>query len=185
MKFNLLLLFIVIGLSGCASKGGSSTTNKTASPVQASQYSGTGTLVIKPIDFAKNSYVREAVRNECNLITKLTDFIDQNAAKNYAKIITDSRSIPKGAEVLTIEIEQVQGGGGGAWSGAKVVLINGKLTKNGKLLGDFKARRYSGGGMFAAYKGTCAILGRCVKTLGSDVAKWLSHPTKNAALGDL
>jgi hypothetical protein len=59
------------------------------------------------------------------------------------------------------------------------------LTKNGKKLGDFKARRYSGGGMFGGYKGTCAILGRCVRTLGSDVAKWLSHPKSKAMLGNL
>jgi hypothetical protein len=64
-------------------------------------------------------------------------------------------------------------------------MIKGSLSQRGKMLGDFKARRYSGGGMFGGYKGTCAILGRCVKTLGRDVAEWLAHPASQAVLGDL
>jgi hypothetical protein len=66
-----------------------------------------------------------------------------------------------------------------------MVLIKGSLAEKGKVLGDFNARRYSGGGMFGEYKGTCSILGRCVKTLGKDVAEWLAHPVSQAALGDL
>jgi hypothetical protein len=151
--------------------------------VVAAQTTGTGTLVIKPIKFAKDAYIREAVKNECQLIEKLGQFIEQNAASQYAEIVSSSRS--RRAQTLYIEIEQVHGSGGGAWSGAKDVLIKGKLTKNGRVLGDFKARRYSGGGMFAAYKGTCAILGRCVRTLGKDVAEWLKNPTRQAVLGDL
>jgi hypothetical protein len=64
-------------------------------------------------------------------------------------------------------------------------LVKGSLSQKGKILGDFKARRYSGGGMFGGYKGTCAILRRCVKTLGKDVAEWLAQPTSQAVLCDL
>jgi len=180
MKFNFLYLFVsLLVLNGCASNG--------ASPTQSIQYTGNGTLAIKSIEFNKDAYIRKAVKQECNLIGKLTHFIEKSAATQYAHIISDSHpdTIPADAQILTIEIEAVEGNAGGAWSGAKVVLINGTLTKNGKVLGDFKARRYSGGGMFGGYKGTCAILGRCVRTLGSDVAKWLTHPTSKAMLGDL
>jgi hypothetical protein len=178
MKFNFLYLFVsLLALNGCASNG--------EAPTQSIQHTGTGTLVIKPIEFNKDAYIRDAVKQECNLIGKLTQFIDKNAAAQYARIITNSDPIPADAQVLNIEIEQVDGAAGGAWSGSKAVLIKGVLTKNGKKLGDFKARRYSGGGMFGGYKGTCAILGRCVRTLGSDVAKWLSHPKSKAMLGNL
>jgi hypothetical protein len=64
-------------------------------------------------------------------------------------------------------------------------LVKGSLNQKGKMLGDFKARRYSGGGMFCGYKGTCAILGRCVKALGKDVVEWLAQPTSRAVLGDM
>ena len=190
MKINLLYICILlIGLNGCAKNGTVSSsandTSSTETTSTAKKYSGTGTLVIKPIKFSKTAHVRDAVKNECNLDGKLTQFIEKNASTQYAQILTDSKVMPKSAQVLTVEIEEVQGGGGGAWSGGKMVLVNGTLTQRGKVLGSFKGRRYSGGGMFAAYKGTCAIFGRCVKVLGKDIAVWLKQPTENAALGDL
>ncbi len=178
MKYNVLwFLLATITLSGCVSNG--------KKPTQAIQHTGTGTLVIQPIGFKRGTYIREAVKQECNLDGKLTQYIEENAAGQYAKILTDSTVAPKNTQILKIEIEAVQGGAGGAWSGAKSVRIKGKLTRKGKVLGDFIARRYSGGGMFGAYKGTCAILGRCVKTLGRDVAEWLARPTSKAVLGDM
>lgn len=178
MKYSVIWgLLFTVGLSGCVTNG--------KKPTQSVQHTGTGTLIIKPIAFKKDAFIRKAVKQECNLDGKLTQFIEQYAAGQYANIATDSNATSHDAQVLTVEIEEVQGGGGGAWSGAKVVLIKGSVTQKGKQLGSFKARRYSGGGMFGAYKGTCAILGRCVKALGRDVAEWLTHPTPQAALGDL
>jgi len=181
MKFSFLTLFIVLfSLSGCARNGA-----KAPQPAAQTGHTGAGTLVIKPIAFREDAYIRDAVKQECNLDGKLTQFIKESAAGQYANIISDTTTAPADAQVLTVNIEEVEGSAGGAWSGAKVVLIKGSLTQNGKTLGDFKARRYSGGGMFGAYKGTCAILGRCVKTLGKDVATWLAQPTSKAMLGDL
>lgn len=179
MKLTYLVLTVfLLGLSGCASQG-----SKSAS--QPIQTSGTGTLIIKPIAFKDESYIRDAVKQECDLDGKLNQFIKESAARNYATILTDTETGPADAKVLKVTIEEVEGAAGGAWSGPKTVTISGTLTENGKELGDFKARRYSGGGMFGAYKGTCAILGRCVKTLGRDVAEWMTHPTAKAVLGDL
>lgn len=181
MKIKFLFLTVmIVSLSACGPK---SNVKTESSPAIA--HTGTGTLMIKPVVFNKDSYVREAVKNECQLTEKLTQFIEENAASQYANILTDSNSTQRNAQVLSVTIEEVQGGGGGAWSGAKVVMVKGVLTKNGRTLGDFKARRYSGGGMFGAYKGTCAILGRCVRTLGKDIANWLRNPTSKAVLGDL
>ncbi|MFZ2171048.1 MAG: hypothetical protein WAW61_15595 [Methylococcaceae bacterium] len=178
MKFSYMTLFVLLAaLSGCAAPS-----NK---PLQVSQPSGAGTLIIKPISFKKDAYISDAVKQECDLDSKLTQFIKENAAGQYANIVTDSNTGPADAQILTVEIEEVQGAAGGAWFGAKSVVIKGTLSQQGKILGDFKARRYSGGGMFAGYKGTCAILGRCVKTLGRDVAEWLIHPASQAVLGDL
>lgn len=116
-------------------------------------------MIIKPNVYKKIAYIRDAVKQECDLVGKLTQVIKGNADGQYADIITDSNTEPGDAQVLMVEIKEV--------------------------LGDFKARRYSDGGMFDGYKGTCAILGRCVKTLGKDVAKWLAHPTSQPALDDL
>ncbi|MCK4842141.1 MAG: hypothetical protein KAT04_09715 [Methylococcales bacterium] len=181
MKINFIFLFIFLfALSGCKS-----TSSKSAKiQNQAQSVSSSGTLVIKPIVFKKGIHVRESVKNECDLTGKLATYIKKNSSRQFTKIITESNSVPAKAQVLSIVIEQVQGSGGGAWSGAKMVLIKGKLTRRGKLIGGFRASRYSGGGMWGAYKGTCNILGRCVKVLGKDVSKWLANPTHNALLGN-
>jgi hypothetical protein len=185
------IFVLLISLNGCASSNKTSAPTNNTTP-QTAQLRGTGVLVIKQIGFKNDAYIRDAVKKECDLIGKLTQFIEENATAQYAKIITDSTSVPNNAQVLTIEIEQVESGGGG-WSGRRGLFggrggrnvgIKGKLTQQGKQLGSFKGLRYSGGGAFGGFKGTCAILGRCVRTLGKDVAEWLANPTSNASLGD-
>jgi len=58
------------------------------------------------------------------------------------------------------------------------------LYKNGKRQAGFTASRVSGGGAFGGFKGSCSVLGRTVKILGSDVSLWLLHPVDGAHLGD-
>ena len=124
MKLEIfLMVFLIIGLSGCVSKN-------TGITATAQQFAGTGTLFIKDIVFAEQSNVRDAVRNECHLQEKLMQFVQSYSADQYASIIADASAVPAGAQILSMEIENVSGGGGGAWSGGKMVMINGKLTQN-------------------------------------------------------
>lgn len=175
-------------MTSSPTKQTSSNASESTSAVKT--FSGSGILVIKPISFNKEAYIRDAVKNECDLEGKLSQFILENAAGQYAQIKTNSTAKPAGAQILTIEIEHVDGGGnwgrGGLWGGrgGNKVGVKGTLTQGGKVLGDFKALRMTGGGAFGGFKGACAKLGRCVKTMGKDIAGWLSHPTANAALGD-
>lgn len=175
-KKHYFILLLIVGLAAC----------NTAKQPKVVEKTGAGILVIDKIDFAKDTAVRRAVRNECRLPEKLTEFIDEYAGKHYAQVLvnTDLATVPANTEVLKVKITEIMGGSGGAWSGGKYVAISGILQKNGQIIGDFKARRISGGGVFGAYKGTCSIMGRCVKTLGKDVAEWLQDPAKNDVLGD-
>lgn len=204
MKNNLLFLCILlIGLNGCASN--QVTPSKSTSPAtkvekvtksrpQAKKHTGTGTLIIKPIKFSKDAFIKDAVKNECDLEGKLSQFVEENASGSYSEIITNSTSKSSKAQILTITIEQVNGGRGrggwgrrSAWGGSRggnMVGISGTLTQGSKVLGDFKALRSTSGGAFSGFKGACAMLGRCVKTLGKDIAGWLTAPTPNASLGD-
>jgi hypothetical protein len=159
----------------------------------AGRHSGSGTLSIRPIKFNQDAFIKDAVKRECDLDGKLAQFIEDNATGQYSNIVTGASKHAKG-QVLTITIEQVNGGRGrGGWGrrslwgggrGGNMVGVEGKLTQGGKTLGNFKALRVTGGGAFAGFKGACAMLGRCVKTLGSDIAGWLENPTRNATLGD-
>jgi len=193
MKTNIVYLsFLLIGLTGCGNENVKTSSGMDDGVVAEAKSSDTakqqgtdGVLFISSIGFNKDADIREAVRNDCKLENRLTQSIESFASKQFTQIETSAASAPKNAKILSVEIEEVQGGGGGAWSGAKSVSVNGKLTQNGKELGSFKGRRYSGGGMFAIYKGTCGILARCTKTLGKDISTWLKNPEKNSALGDL
>ena len=140
-------------------------------------------LLSETVPFAEDSNAPGKVRDECNLGTKLTQFIQQYASKPGVTLTSDPIDESQG-KVLLLEITTVVGPSGGAWSGAKSVTVEGKLLHDGEVVGTFTAARYSGGGAFGGYKGTCSILGRCVKAIGSDIAKWLAKPTMDARLGD-
>ncbi len=184
-RLFVIALWVMTGCQTTTNKTADSTAPDARAVAETQTFTGTGTLVIKPVTFRKDAYIREAVRQQCNLDGKLTQFIEEYAADQYANIVTEGQQIPKNAQVLTIVIDEVVGGGGGAWSGAKAVKVKGTLSQNGRVIGDFMARRYSGGGFFGAYKGTCAIMGRCVRALGRDIAEWLQNPSRHAALGDM
>jgi hypothetical protein len=135
--------------------------------------------------FAASAQVRDAVKQECQLDTKLPGFVQEFAQGNGIEVQLDSGTLDtKKGKALMMEITEVYAAGGGAWSGGKSMSIAGKLYENGKIVGDFTGRRVSGGGAFGGYKGTCSIIGRCSKALGKDVASWLANPTRNAHLGD-
>jgi hypothetical protein len=151
---------------------------------EAKQQSGKTIKIASDIPFGKTTKVRESVRKECNLGGKLSDFIKQYGSRYDLNIEQSPNMSGAHGKVLHVEIVNVQGYGGGAWSGPKSVAIKGTLTENGKKIGTFHGSRHSGGGLFGGFKNTCAILGRCVKALGKDVSQWLKSPTPTASLGD-
>jgi len=140
--------------------------------------------VASDIPFGKTTEVRDNIRTECDLGGKLSGFIQKFGSSYDLNIEQSADMAGNQGKVLHVEITNVQGYGGGAWSGPKSVGIQGTLTENGKEIGTFHGSRHSGGGAFGGFKNTCAILGRCVKALGKDVAKWLKSPSMNASLGD-
>jgi hypothetical protein len=147
---------------------------------------GDGTLTLeKKAPYAKGLGVPDAVRAECGLEQKIPEFVQEFAKKGFDKVVlADSVSAKTGGKALSMKITDISGTGGGAWTGPKHVTIEGTLWQNGKVAGTFRASRFSGGGAFGGYKGTCAILGRCAKALGKDVATWAIAPSMDARLGD-
>ena len=136
------------------------------------------------VGFADHVIVSEAVLNECTLQTRLPTFIEDGAGRNVEIVITDEPLDDVTGKVLRLEYINILGAGGGAWSGPKSVTVSGELWENGEVIGSFVASRYSTGGAFGGFKGTCSILGRCIRALGTDIARWLRSPTMDARLGD-
>jgi hypothetical protein len=141
--------------------------------------------VSKQAAFDPRLSVPDAVRAECDLPNKVSRFVQEYSQKGFDKVtLADRVSASTPGQALALKIVGLTGTGGGAWSGPKHVTVEGTLWENGKVKGTFTATRYSGGGAFGGYKGTCAILGRCTKAIGKDVASWLQAPTMHAKLGD-
>jgi len=151
---------------------------------ELSAQSASTLVVSETIPFASSAKVRAKVKQECRLEEKQGKFIRQYGNRVYSNIVSTK---PAGGDyhVLEAEITVVHAPGGGAWSGAKWMRVEGTLKDaSGKVLGTFDASRYSGGGAFGGYKGTCSIIGRCTKAIGKDIAQWLAAPSMNATLGD-
>lgn len=174
------LLLVVLIVTGCASHGG-----RSGNPAASGSSEPGGRSLVIHVTFAKNITVTPAVRSECNLERRLSGYVGAAAANQYASIVEGPPPAPANADILDVEIVDVLGAGGGVWSGEKSLVITGTLSRQGRRIGKFEARRMSGGGVWGVYKGTCSILGRCAKALGGDVASWLRQPTPNAVLGDL
>lgn len=146
---------------------------------------GQSLTIPKKAEFSRSNVAPVAVQAECQLPEKVSQSVKEYAGKEFDEVkMVDKVSAKTPGNALAMQIVEVQGVSGGAWTGPKAVVVEGKLYRNGKVAGSFKATRFSGGGAFGAYKNTCSILSRCTKAIGKDVAGWLKSPTMNAKLGD-
>lgn len=122
----------------------------------------------------------QKVQDECGLQRDIPKYIAAYAKDGVTLVEKFDPAAPR----LELAITSAYAPGGGAWSGAKWVEVSGKLFQGNKQVGSFTGSRYSTGGMFGGFKGTCSIVGRCGKVIGKDIAEWLKNPSENAKLGD-
>jgi hypothetical protein len=62
--------------------------------------------------------------------------------------------------------------------------VTGTLMQDDQAVAAFRAKRFTTGGAFGGFKGTCSIIGRTTKAIGRDIAAWLQNPVDGAELGD-
>jgi hypothetical protein len=132
----------------------------------------------RAVPIAENVSVPQAVRDECQLGEKVSSFITEFASN--VRVSDDTKQ----GRYLRMAITEVTAFGGGAWSGPKWMTVTGTLVEDDKSIASFRAKRYSTGGAFGGFKGTCSIIGRCTKAIAKDIADWLKNPVDGAELGD-
>jgi len=139
-------------------------------------------VMLRAVPYAEDAFVRPAVRDECRLETRVADFIV--AASGGA--VSTVAELPGNGEtsVLDVRIADTTESGNAFAGRHKSLTLQGELRENGKVVGTFRARRSTMGGVFGGYRGNCSFLARCAKALGRDVAQWLRNPTMNARLGE-
>jgi hypothetical protein len=77
-------------------------------------------------------------------------------------------------KALKLEITHALSAGNAFMGHHKSVAVAAGLYVDGVLVDTFAGTRESAGGITGGFKGSCAVLQRCVNTLGSDLAKWLN-----------
>ncbi len=138
--------------------------------------------IAKAIPFSEFSGATQSVMNECKFETRLPAYI-KKAAKKKVDVVLSTKPLEEVlGKVLFLEITNVNAAGGGGYSGSKSATVSGELKENGELIGSVTVRRRTLIGMMP---GTCSMLKRVAKKMGSDIAGWLAEPTTNARLGDL
>jgi hypothetical protein len=142
-------------------------------------------IISEKMPYDGGAQVPSAVRAECKLETKLSEYVKSSARSNEIQInVIPDNVAQRMGRVLDIRITHVHGFGGGAHTGSKSVAVRGELREEGKLVASFTGRRSSGGGMWGGFKGTCSILDRCIKVLGKDIGTWLTQPAMDSRLGE-
>ena len=189
MKIRGIVVALILTVVGCAPTDTRSESSPATASTSASRTETTddGTIAIaSEIPFAEYSRISANIKRECHLPKKLSDFI-RIYAKSYRVPVKQMPSVSASdpGKVLVIEIVDSVSQGNAFFGHRKFTRIAGKLYQDGEAIGSFEASRYSGGGAFAGFKSSCAVLGRTVKALGRDVANWLRAPAMNSVLGDM
>lgn len=136
--------------------------------------------VMNEISFTDENAAPKKVQDECGLQTDIPKYLSKFAKKDVVLV----KELSNQGKRLELQISHAYAPGGGAWSGAKYVEVRGQLYDGDTQIGSFTGSRYSTGGMFGGFKGTCSIVGRCGKAIAKDISDWLKNPSENALLGD-
>lgn len=178
--------------TGCASNETRSTdSGETAGQAEAAAPSAdapTNAPVIRvahSVPYSADATIASNIRQECNLEEQFSEFIAHYGADQGIRFERAGDVEPSaGGQVLVVELTDAVSGGN-AWIGhRKVTEAAGTLYADGQEQASFTSRRFSGGGAFAGFKGSCSVLGRTVKAMGRDIATWSAAPVDGAHLGD-
>ena len=141
-----------------------------------------GIQLQKPVPYAADNDISDAIKDECKINEQLADFVKQYSSEPVE--LVDGPVDTGSGRVLQLEIVDAVSMGN-AWLGhQKFTKVSGTLFEDGAEVASFRGRRNSMGGAFAGFKGSCSVLGRTVEVLGEDIAGWLAAPEDGATLGD-
>jgi hypothetical protein len=161
---------LLIALAACCANAFGAASSKTV-------------LLETPVTYHPDASVSEQVRKECKiedmLALRVGAVLDRVNKKPNSTVAAGT---PTGdASVLRLQITYVLGVGGGAWSGPKAITVAAELIDDGKVSRQTKINRWTSGGMFGGFKGTCALLDRSATAIGKDLGRWVRDPSYKIA----
>ncbi|WP_116139247.1 hypothetical protein [Trinickia diaoshuihuensis] len=135
-------------------------------------------LLETPVTYASGAGVVDRVKDECHIDELLAHRVGDALGRlnRTGDGTIDANSAPGDAQVLRLQISYVMGVGGGAWTGPKAISLSADLIDNGKVVRHAKFKRWSVGGVWGAFKGTCSILDRTSVIISKDLRRWVHNP---------
>nr|WP_315233641.1 hypothetical protein [uncultured Albidiferax sp.] len=132
-------------------------------------------LLELPVTYTADASVVQPVREQCEIEDKLTRHVGAALATlNRSGSGTVASAAEAGdASVLNVQISHILGVGGGGWSGPKAVTIHATLTEKDGTQRKTRINRWSMGGFWGPFKGTCSIIERCTVAIGKDLQRWV------------
>lgn len=137
-------------------------------------------LLEAPVTYHPNAGVVEKVRTECrieDLLARRIGAVLDASGSGLDGTLAAGVKAPAAAQVLRVQITHVLGVGGGAWSGPKAITVTAALLEKGRVVRQTKINRWSMGGVFGSFKGTCSILDRSATAIGKDLGRWVRDPS--------
>lgn len=184
-RLTVSLFLTTLLVTGCG--GNSTRPAATADTGSAYDTSVAGAIQVQQITpYANNTMIDSAVRRECDIDKQLPHFIDTFASAHGMQVALKPvvKSEDEGNN-LVVEIVKAQSSGNAFIGHRKYTEIKAILFEDGKQVADLTAGRYSGGGLFAGFKGSCSVMGRTVEALGKDISLWLKAPGPGMRSGDI
>lgn len=136
-------------------------------------------LLETPVTYAPDASVVDQIKNECHIEDMLTQHVGE-ALRRINKTgdgTIASQTDAGDAKILRLQITHVLGVGGGAWSGPKATTVSADLIEGGKVIRHTKINRWSVGGVWGAFKGSCSILDRTTIVISKDLSRWVRDPS--------
>lgn len=130
-------------------------------------------VLLAPVTYTQDSSIVQKVKDECRPEEQVARAMSSALNKKYGGgSPISSETEANGAQVMRMQVSHVLGVGGGGWSGPKAITVQVELLENGKVVRKTRANRWSTGGMWGGFKGTCSILDRCAVALAKDLSRW-------------
>ncbi|MFM0365726.1 hypothetical protein [Paraburkholderia sediminicola] len=144
-----------------------------------SAFAASQVLLETPVTYAPDASVVDQIKNECHIEDMLTSHVGEALRKlNRTGDGTIASQTDAGnAKILRLQITHVLGVGGGAWSGPKATTVSADLIEDGKVIRHTRINRWSVGGMWGAFKGSCSILDRTTIVISKDLSRWVRDPS--------
>ncbi len=125
---------------------------------------------------ASTSTIPARVKQQCSIQPDLSAAVATHSGDSVKLV----QKKPGSGLYLDLVITEVHAPGGGMFSGPKWVAARGKLSRGGKQLRSFRAKRISSG----PFSGTCGMLAKATNAMGKDIAGWLQDENAGSLLGD-